>query len=226
MNCQSILKHRYVVEFLAALRAEPKKGPKPTKKLVITIASLCLALVLSPSHAQIHQEGQAAVELSAGLVDGFKLPDQDNFGFFTGLAYSKYRTRYSYWKGAVHLNQKYYAYDKKLVPVSQWLGEATYFTRVMGLVGRSWVLNVGGGVAGGYESINQDRRTVEGAFIANPSKWVVGPTLGIEWEFIVSSRTILVARAQEYYLFRSSIIPTRFNAGVAVKFILESDTSN
>lgn len=195
------------------------------KRIILLTLSL-LTFKTAAVKAQIHQEGQTAVELSAGLVDGFKLPGQDNFGFFTGLAYSKYRTRYSYWKGAVHLNQKYYAYDKKLVPVSQWLGEATYFTRVMGLVGRSWVLNVGGGVAGGYESINQDRRTVEGAFIVNPSKWVVGPTLGIEWEFIVSGRTILVARAQEYYLFRSSIIPTRFNAGVAVKFILESDTSN
>lgn len=174
--------------------------------------------------AQIHQEGQTAVELSAGTVDGFKLPGQDNFGYFAGLSYSKYRTRYAYWKGSVHLNQKFFAYDRTLVPVSQWLGEATYFTRVMGLVGRSWVLNVGGGVAGGYESVNQDRRTVEGANVLNRSNWVVGPTLGIEWEYILSGRTILVARAQEYYLFRSSITPTRFNLGVGIKFILSTDS--
>lgn len=176
--------------------------------------------------AQIHQEEQASVELSAGLLDGFKRPGQDNFGYFTSLAYSKYRTRYAYWKGAVHLNQKYYAYDKTMVPLSQWLGEATYFTRVMGLVGKSWVLNVGGGVAGGYESVNQDRRSVEGASLMNRSNWIVGPTLGIEWEFILSGRTILVAKAQEYYLFRSSITPTRFNAGVGIKFILTNDSDN
>lgn len=190
---------------------------------------LCLLLLLTAFQtrmvlAQIHQPGQAAVELSAGTVDGFKLPGQDNSGYFAGLSYSQYRTRYTYWKGSVHLNQKFYAYDQKLVPVSQWLGEATYFTRVMGLVGRSWVLNVGGGVAGGYESINQDRRTVEGATVLNRSNWVVGTTLGIEGEYILSGRTILLARAQEYYLFRSSITPTRFNLGVGIKFILSSDS--
>ena len=190
----------------------------------LIVAPLIILLLSLSARAQIHQGGQASVELSAGLLDGFKLPGQDNFGYFAGLSYSKYRTRYAYWKGAVHLNQKYYAYDKALVPVSQWLGEATYFTRVMGLVGKSWVLNVGGGVAGGYESINQDRRTVEGANLMNRSSWIVGPTVGIEWEFILSGRTILVAKAQEYYLFRSSITPTRFNAGVGVKFILTSDS--
>ena len=190
----------------------------------LIVAPFIILLLSLSARAQIHQEGQASVELSAGLLDGFKLPGQDNFGYFAGLSYSKYRTRYAYWKGAVHLNQKYYAYDRSLVPVSQWLGEATYFTRVMGLVGKSWVLNVGGGVAGGYESINQDRRTVEGANLMNRSNWIVGPTLAIEWEFILSGRTILVAKAQEYYLFRSSITPTRFNAGVGVKFILTSDS--
>lgn len=191
--------------------------------------NLFLTLLLSTwlvvsTRAQIHQEGQTSIEVSAGLVDEFKLPGQDNFGVFAGLSYSKYRTRYSYWKGTVHLNQKYYAYDKALVPVSQWVGEATYFTRVMGLVGNSWVLNVGGGVAGGYESVNQDRRTIEGATVMNQSNWVVGPTLAIEWEYILTGRTILLARAQEYYLFRSSITPTRFNLGIGIKFILQSDS--
>ena len=185
------------------------------------LSLLCLARVAS---AQIHQDGQSSIELSAGLVDGFKLPGQDNFGYFAGLSYSRYRSRYTYWKGTVHLNQKYYAYDKALVPVSQWLGEATYFTRVMGLVGRSWVLNVGGGGAGGYESINQDRGTVEGATLMNRSDWVVGPTIALEAEYILSGHLILIARAQEYYLFRSSITPTRFNFGVGIKFILPTDS--
>lgn len=192
-------------------------------KLLITIGLLSLWCCTVPALGQIHQEGQTSIELSAGLVDCFKLPGQDNFGAFGGLSYSKYRTRYSYYKGSVHLNQKFYAYDKTLVPVSQWLGEATYFTRVMGLVGNSWVLNVGGGLAGGYESVNQDRSTVEGAVLMNKSNWVFGPTLAIEWEYILSGRSVLVVRAQEYYLFRSSITPTRFNLGIGIKFTLSSE---
>ncbi|WP_084757707.1 conjugal transfer protein TraO [Spirosoma luteum] len=182
---------------------------------------LCLATVTS---AQIHQAGQTTIELSAGLVDGFRLPGQDNFGVFSSLSYSKYKSLNTYWKGTVHLNQKFYAYDKALVPVSQWLGEATYFTRVMGLINRSWVINVGGGVAGGYESINQDRGEVQGASLMNRSEWVVGPTLAIEGEYILTGRTILIARAQEYYLFRSNITPTHFNLGVGIKFILDADS--
>lgn len=174
--------------------------------------------------AQIHQEGQTALELSGGLVDGFKLPGKDNFGVFGSLSYSQYRSVDSYWKGTVHLNQKFYAYDKTMVPVSQWLGEATYFTKVMGLVNRSWVINIGGGIAGGYESINQDRGEVQGASIMNRSEWVLGPTLAIEGEYILTGRTILVARVQEYYLFRSNIIPTRFNLGIGIKFILPTDS--
>lgn len=195
-------------------------------KSQITRLGLLLGMFLGwqSATAQIHQDGQSSIELSAGLVDGLKLPGQDNFGEFVSLSYSRYRSRYSYWKGTVHLNQKFYAYDQKLVPVSQWLGEATYFTRVMGLVGRSWVLNVGGGIAGGYESINQDRGTIEGATIINRSNWIVGPTLALEGEYIVSGHIILIARAQEYYLFRSSITPTRFNFGVGIKFILPSDS--
>ena len=193
------------------------------KKIIIS-GIVILVGCAQPLMAQIHQEGQSSVELSAGLVDGFKLPGRDNFGFYTSLSYSRYKTRYSYWKGSVHLNQKYYAYDQALVPVSQWLGEATYFTRVMGLVGRSWVLNVGGGIAGGYESVNQDRNMVEGAMVINRSNWVAGPTLALEGEYILSGRSILVARLQEYYLFRSSVTPTRFNVGIGIKFILQTDT--
>ncbi len=188
------------------------------------VCSLLLLTLTYSVNAQIHQAGQTTIELSGGLLDGFKLPGQDNFGTFGSLSYSRYRTLNSYWKGTVHLNQKFYAYDRKFVPVSQWLGEATYFTRVMGLINRSWVINVGGGVAGGYESINQDRREIQGATIMNRSEWIVGPTLAIEGEYILTGRTILIARAQEYYLFRSNIIPTRFNLGIGVKFILDTDS--
>ena len=194
--------------------------------IMLKQSSLLIGILLCGQSvmAQIHQAGQTTIELSAGLVDGFKLPGQDNFGVFGGLSYSKYKSLNSYWKGTVHLNQKFYAYDRTLVPVSQWLGEATYFTRVMGLINRSWVINVGGGVAGGYESINQDRGEVQGASLINRSEWIVGPTLAIEGEYILTGRTILILRAQEYYLFRSNIIPTRFNLGVGIKFILDTDS--
>jgi hypothetical protein len=199
---------------------------KYMKKSIIIAALFCLGLLSSSAMAQIHQEGQAAVEVSAGFLDGIKLPGRDNFGIFGGLAYSRYRTRYTYWKAGIHLNQKYYTYNQTQVPLSQWLGEATYFTRAAGRVGRSWVLNVGGGVAGGYESLNQNRRTVEGASLMNRSNWVVGPTVAIECEYILSGQAVLVARAQEYYLFRSSIVPTRFNLGIGIKFFLLSDFAN
>lgn len=191
---------------------------------LLIIAGLVAMLNSVPAVAQIHQAGQTTIEISGGLVDGFKLPGHDNFGTFGTLAYSRYKTVNAYWKAGVHLNQKFYAYDKTLVPVSQWLVEGTYFTRVMGLINRSWVVNVGGGVAGGYESINQDRGEVQGATLMNRSEWVVGPTLAIEGEYILTGRTILIARVQEYYLFRSNIIPTRFNFGIGVKFILETDS--
>lgn len=194
------------------------------KNLITTVGLFCLLCLTWPALAQIHQAGQTTIELSTGIADGFKLPGQDNFGLFAGLSYGRYKTLNSYWKGTVHLNQKFYAYDKTLVPVSQWLVEGTYFTRVMGLINRSWVINVGGGVAGGYESINQDRGEVQGACLMNRSEWIVGPTLAIEGEYILTGRTILIVRAQEYYLFRSNIIPTRFNLGVGIKFILDTDS--
>lgn len=193
-------------------------------KIAILLGLLVLCYAPRRVVAQIHQAGQASVEASTGLVDGVKLPGSDNFGFFTALSYSRYRTRYTYWKAGVHLNQKYYAYDRALVPVSQWLGEVTAFSRAFGVVGNSWLLNMGGGAAGGYESINQNRQAIEGATLMNQSNWIVGPTIAVELEYILSARTMLVARIQEYYLFRSSVTPTRFTIGVGLKFTLPLDS--
>jgi len=175
-----------------------------------------------PAQAQLHQAGQSAVEFSVGALDGFKLPRQDNFGVFAGVAYSHYRSRYTYWKIGAHLNQKSYAYDAVRVPFSQWLGEAEGYTRLLGKVSRSLIINGGIGFAGGYETINQDRRVVEGATLLNNPKWVIGPSVGLEAEYLLTGRLVLLARVKEYYLFRSTVANTRFNAGVGIKFILPS----
>lgn len=217
-ECQEIIRHVWAGNI-------DWKNKAGSKSKALLILPLIIGLYSAPAAAQIHQAGQTTLEFSGGLVDGFKLPGRDNFGTFGGLAYSKYKSINTYWKAGVHLNQKFYAYDKTFVPVSQWLVEGTYFTRVMGLINRSWVVNAGAGVAGGYESINQDGSDIKGATIMNRSEWVVGPTLAIEGEYILTGRTILIARVQEYYLFRSNIIPTRFNVGVGVKFILDTDSS-
>ncbi|WP_138994206.1 conjugal transfer protein TraO [Larkinella sp. C7] len=170
--------------------------------------------------AQLHQSGQTAVEVSVGALDGFRLPHQDNFGYFAGIAFSKYHTRYLYWKAGMQLNQKSYAYDAVRIPLQQWLGTAEIYTRILGRVSQSLIINAGIGAAGGYESINSDRRFVEGAAIGNRSKWVVGPTAAIEAEYLLTGNLILVARAKEHYLFRSSVTNTRFNAGIGIKIIL------
>ncbi|MFC5410724.1 conjugal transfer protein TraO [Larkinella bovis] len=191
------------------------------KKLWI-IASFVFGLVTA-SKAQLHQAGQTAFELSAGAVDGFRLPDQDNFGYFAGLAFSKYQTRYLYWKVGAHLNEKRYAYDAVRVPLQQWLGTAEVYTRILGRVSRSLIINAGIGAAGGYESINNDRRTVEGARITNRSTWIFGPTVAIEAEYLLTGNLVLLVRAKEHYLFRSSVTPTRFNAGIGIKIILPAN---
>ncbi|MFD1145352.1 conjugal transfer protein TraO [Larkinella insperata] len=191
------------------------------KKLWIT-ALISLSYCIS-AKAQLHQAGQTAFEVSAGAVDGFRLPNQDNFGYFAGAAFSKYQTRYFYWKTGVHLNQKNYAYDAATVPLQQWLGTAEAYTRVYGRVSRSLIINAGVGVAGGYESINGDKRTVEGARIANRSKWIFGPTVAIEAEYLLTGSLVLLVRAKEHYLFRSSVTPTRFNAGIGIKIILPAN---
>ncbi|MFD1140800.1 conjugal transfer protein TraO [Larkinella insperata] len=186
------------------------------------IASLLLGFCIS-AKAQLHQAGQTAFEVSAGAVDGFRLPNQDNFGYFAGLAFSKYQTRYFYWKAGAHLNQKNYAYDASTVPLRQWLGTAEAYTRILGRVSRSLIINAGIGAAGGYESINNDKRTVEGARIGNRSKWIFGPTAGIEAEYLLTGNLVLLVRTKQHYLFRSSVTPTRFNAGVGIKIILPAN---
>ncbi|RCR67057.1 MULTISPECIES: conjugal transfer protein TraO [Larkinella] len=186
------------------------------------IFALFMTGIGTGAYAQLHQTGQTAVEVSVGALDGFRLPKQDNFGYFTGIAFSKYHSRYLYWKAGIHMNQKSYAYDADRVPLQQWLGTAEIYTRILGRVSQSLIINAGIGAAGGYESVNSDRRSVEGAMIGNRSKWVVGPTAAIEAEYLLTGNLILIARVKEHYLFRSSVINTRFNAGVGIKIILPS----
>ena len=191
--------------------------------MINRLVFLCLLLgLVDGARAQLHQPGQTAVEGSVGSLDGFRLPRQDNFGYFAGLAVSHYHSRYLYWKAGVHLNRKEYTYDIFHVPVQQWLATGEVYTRIFGRVSQALIINAGLGVAGGYESINADRRSVEGAVIANPSHWVVGPTVAFEAEYLLTGRVILLVRAKEHYLFRSSITPTRFNAGLGLKLILLS----
>lgn len=187
------------------------------KRFVFALLIVCLS---AHAQAQLHQAGQTAVEASIGALDGFRLPQQDNFGYFAGVAFSKYHSRYLYWKAGMQLNQKSYAYDATRVPWQQWLGTAEIYTRILGRVSQSLIINAGIGVVGGYESVNRDRRSVEGALIGNRSKWVVGPTAAIEAEYLLTGNLILIARAKEHYLFRSSVANTRFNAGVGIKIIL------
>ena len=54
-------------------------------KPLIIMGLLALCGMANRVQAQVHQAGQSSVELSAGLVDGVKLPGKDNFGFFTSL---------------------------------------------------------------------------------------------------------------------------------------------
>ena len=193
---------------------------KRLTQLLIIAGGLSLA---STAQAQLHQAGQSALEVSVGVVDGFRLPRQDQAGYFAGVAYSKYRSRYSYWKIGAQLSQKSYAYDAARVPLSQWIGQADYFTRVLGRVSRSYVINVGIGVAGGYESINEDQRVFEGAQLINRSNWIVGPAASIEAEYLASGRVILLARVKEHYFFRSSVARTRFTAGIGLKIVIPSN---
>ncbi|GAA4464865.1 conjugal transfer protein TraO [Nibrella saemangeumensis] len=185
---------------------------------------LILLSVSRPVSAQLHQAGQSAFEVSVGALDGFRLPGQDNFGYFAGVSYSRYRSRYTYWKAGAHLNAKRYAYDVSRVPLNQYLGELEMYTRVFGRVSRGFVLNAGLGAAGGYEQINEDRPQIQDAIIHNRSNWVAGPTLALEGEYLVSGRLILLARAKEYYLFRSNVVRTRFNLGIGIKFILPTSS--
>ncbi|GAA4459197.1 conjugal transfer protein TraO [Nibrella saemangeumensis] len=195
------------------------------RNLAISLLLLgLLGLVSLPVSAQLHQAGQSAVELSGGFLDGFRKPAQDNFGYFAGIAYSQYRSRYTYWKAGAHLNAKQYAYDISRVPLHQYLGEGEIYTRIVGRVSRSVVVNAGLGVAGGYEQINGGQPSIDGARIINRSSWVAGPTVALEGEFLANDRLILLARAKEYYLFRSNVVRTRFNLGIGVKFILPTST--
>lgn len=189
-------------------------------KKLLFVALICAAL---PSFAQRHIPGTSGLEISAGFLDRFKFEKADKVGYFGSIALSKFNQRGNYWKYGYTQTLRYYRPDPnlKLVNVQQYVGDLSYFGELLSNRGSDVYVNIGGGASVGYEQINNGVRTVApGISLTQDNKFLYGALIGLDTEFYLTDRFVLLARASQRWYPSSEVSKFNFNAGIGVKFIL------
>lgn len=92
------------------------------------------------------------------------------------------------------------------VPYESYLLMGGYSHQLWENFGRSVKLSLVGGLATGHEGVNNGHRALEGELsVISYGKWIYGPYLGGEMEFLVSDRSSLVLSGMEYFHLNSNI---------------------
>lgn len=122
-----------------------------------SICIMILAAALCGSAGQLRAQrclpGQKALQLTAGMVDGFSVRHRgEAYSFFGGVAYSRYNRNHARWVLGAEYLQKDYTYRTALVPLLQITGEAGYYVPLLSDRGKNVVLSLGCSAVGGYEA--------------------------------------------------------------------------
>lgn len=189
------------------------------KKLFL-IALLCASL---PLFAQRHIPGTMGLEIDAGFLDRFKLKKEDKAGYFASIALSKFTPAGNYWKYGYTQTLRYYrpVPELKLVNVQQYTGDLAYYGDILSNRGSDIYVNLGAGASIGYERINNGVNSVApGVVLTQDSRFIYGPFIGLDTEFYLSDKFVLLARAAQRWYPKSDVSQWNFNAGVGIKFII------
>lgn len=185
------------------------------KYIVITFI-FCLTASIQ-TFAQRLLPGQQAVQLTAGSVDGFNPGD----AFSLGIGFSGYTKNGKHWLLGFDYMQKQHTYEKKDVPVSQFVLEGGYYRRLLSDPSKTFLLSLGGSLMAGYETINWGKETLSnGATIETDNGFLYGGAIGLEAETFLSDKLVLLANIRERMLLGSDINKFHFQFSLGLKYMI------
>ena len=174
--------------------------------------------------AQRLYRGERSISITGGLQDNFYFQKQDNAGFFANISYSKITKKKNRWVFGINGSVKHYEYFGQYAPVSQFVGDAAFYTPFIKNYRKNWIISVGVGGNVGYEVINAGSKALfkNGAAIAAKNQFEYGGFVGLENELYISNDVIWIVNFKERLLYGSDFVNTHWNFGTGFKFSLKN----
>ena len=186
-----------------------------TKKHFIRILFLfAIAMVWdTPAHAQRYLPQMGGITLHAGITE--------KLGFYAEAGYSTYTRRKNRWNFAVNYLQNSDRYATGKLPLAQVTGEGGYYLKVLQDPRRTFFLSFGLSGIVGHEWVNWGKyRLPDGGVIADRNRFVFGGALGLEVEYYMNDRYVLLFRVREKCLGNSDVGLWHTEAGLGLKVMV------
>lgn len=189
-------------------------------KRILLLLTLSLVLI-GQAQAQRYLPGQKGVQVTGGVVDGFKLKNQDGQAFFGGIALSTYTKNGNRWVFGAEYLQKRHEYKNILIPVSQITAEGGYYYKFLSDPSKTVFFSVGASAMAGYETINWGKEWLfDGATIITEDNFLYGGAVSFEIETYLTDKLVLLLNARERILLGSDINKFHTQVGVGIKFMI------
>lgn len=176
---------------------------------LLAIAMACGAT----ARAQRYLPGMGGITFHAGITE--------KPGFYAEAGYSTYTRRKNRWNFGVNYLQNTDRYATGKLPLAQVTGEGGYYLRVFQDPRRTFFLSFGLSGIVGHEWVNWGKyRLPDGGVIADRNRFVFGGALGLEAEYYMNDRYVLLLRVREKCLGNSDVGLWHTEVGLGLKVIV------
>lgn len=191
------------------------------RKILCILSLFVVCLHFNQAHAQRYLPGMKAIQVTAGMADGFHWSDQSDFAYHIGAAYSVYTKNANRWVIGGEYLEKRYDYKDIRIPVQQFTAEGDYYLNFLSDRRKTFFLSAGLSALAGYETSNRSNKLLpDGSTLLNKDAFVYGGALTLELETYLTDRWVLLLNVRERALFGSSIGKFHTQVGVGMKFII------
>ncbi len=191
------------------------------RKILCILSLFVVCLHFNQAHAQRYLPGMKAIQVTAGMADGFHWSDQSDFAYHIGAAYSVYTKNDNRWVIGGEYLEKRYDYKDIRIPVQQFTAEGGYYLNFLSDRRKTFFLSAGLSALAGYETSNRSNKLLpDGSTLLNKDAFVYGGALTLELETYLTDRWVLLLNVRERALFGSSIGKFHTQVGVGMKFII------
>lgn len=188
---------------------------------IITLSFILSLALMEQAHAQRYLPGQKGIQITGGVVDGFKFKKEDGQAFFGGVALSTYTKNGNRWTFGGEYLQKSYEYKDKLIPLSQITAEGGYYLKFLSDPSKTVFFSIGLSAMTGYETINWGKELLfDGATITSEDNFLYGGAVSFEIETYLTDRVVLLLNARERVLGGSAVNMFHTQIGLGVKIII------
>jgi hypothetical protein len=179
-----------------------------------------LLVTAVPAVAQRHLAGLSGLEFRTGVVDHPRVAPGWG-GRYLGLAYSHHTTARQHLSAGLEVDQKSYRLGELRATSSRTLLVGTFHQTFLRDPSGSLFLAVAGGGVLGRETVRvPESLRLSGLEAVAASKFVYGVSLGLEAEWYLSDRAVLLFSLRERWLINSDTQPLRFYMGPGFKWII------